>query len=104
MEQLKTDSSSKLYEFFNKTVSLGWGGLINSAINIIADNSTIKNEQIASYWFQKSADGGKGDAVYKMAERYEDGLGVEKNIEKANEYYKQSYYDYGNLNAEKKFK
>lgn len=99
-----SDSSSKLYEFFNKTVSLGWGGLINSAINIIADNSTIKNEQIASYWFQKSADGGKGDAVYKMAERYEDGLGVEKNIEKANEYYKQSYYDYGNLNAEKKFK
>ena len=76
------------------------GLAINYAYNKAQNKS--QNEIIASYWFQKAADGGNGAAVFKIAKRYEDGIGIEKNADKAQEYYRKAYYEFGNLDAEKK--
>lgn len=100
-----SDFSSKISKFYiESNIIIPGIGVINSAKNVIAKNSTIENEVIASYWFQKASIGGHSAATFEMAERFESGLGVEKNAEKAQEYYKKSYYTYGNLDAEKKIK
>ncbi len=100
-----SDFSSKISKFYiDSNVVIPGTGVMTFLINIFTDKSTIENEKIASYWFQKAADGGNGSATFEMAKRFESGLGVEKDAEKAQDYYKKAYYTYGNLDAEKKIK
>ena len=100
-----SDYSSRLAKFFIDSNFVFPGmGVVNSAKNIVTKNSDIEKEVIASYWLKKAVDGGNGSAMFEMAKRYESGLGVEKNTDLAQTYYKKSYYDFGNLDAEKKIK
>ena len=100
-----SDFSSKISKFYiDSNFVIPGRGVMTFLINIFTDKSTIENEKIASYWFQKAADGGNGSATFEMAKRFESGLGVEKNAEKAQDYYKRAYYTFGNLDAEKKIK
>ena len=54
---------------------------------------------MARFWYQKAADGGMDTmALNSIAALYEKGLGVEKNMAKAIEYYRKSS-DQGNEDA-----
>ena len=67
-------------------------------------NETIEKEKIATYWYKRAADNGNGAATFEYANRLEAGMGVEKNLDMAKEYYKKAFYDYGILEAEKKIR
>ncbi|MGN0750366.1 MAG: hypothetical protein ACI4LS_07745 [Treponema sp.] len=67
-------------------------------------NYNIDHEKIAFYWFNRSANNGNGNAIYEVAKRYDEGLGVEKNADLAQTYYKKAYITYGILEAQKKIK
>ena len=67
-------------------------------------NHNIDHEKIAFYWFNRSANNGNGNAIYEVANRYDEGLGVEKDADLAQTYYKKAYITYGILDAQKKIK
>ena len=99
------DPSSKLSKFFMDTgIVIPDTGIINSAANIMKKNETIEKEKIATYWYKRAADNGNGAATFEYANRLEAGMGVEKNLDMAKEYYKKAFYDYGILEAEKKIR
>lgn len=54
-------------------------------------------------WFYKSAMQGDGDAQYALGYFYEDGIGVERDIEEAREWYERSAAQ-GNRLAKKALK
>ena len=98
-----SNTSSILSKFFMESgIVIPDTGVINSATNIIKNNETVEKEKIASYWYKKAADNGHGNAIFEYAKRLETGMGVEKNLDLANKYYKKAFYDYGILEAEKK--
>lgn len=100
-----SDFSSEISKFFiERNIVISGTGLINSVKNIVTKNSSSENEKIATFWFQKAANAGHGPATYEMAKRYETGLGIEKKFDLAQDYYKEAYYTYGILDAEKKIK
>lgn len=51
---------------------------------------TDNEKKVAFYWFMKSAEQGFPNALYQVALMYKDGIGVEKNCFKMEEYLKQS--------------
>ncbi len=92
---LYDNGNSKLFKYFSDA------GIIISDIGIIPFIKSEK-EYISSYWYKKSADNGNAQATLEIAKRYESGIGVEKNIDLAKEYYSKAFYSYGMLDAEKK--
>lgn len=98
-----SDTSLKLSKFFiDSGIVIPNTGVINAAANVIKKNDTIEKEKIASYWFKRAADNGHAKSTYEYAKRLESGMGVEKNLDLAKEYYKKAFYNYGILEAEKK--
>lgn len=97
------DGSSKMTKFFiDKLIYIPGLGIVNKTVDLVQKKSTIKREVIASYWYNKAADNGNGQANYEIAKRLESGLGIKKDLIKAKEYYKKAYNTYGILDAVKK--
>ena len=98
-----SDTSSSLSKFFmDAGIIIPDTGLISSVANVIKKNETIEKEKIATYWYKRASDNGHKNATFEYAKRLESGMGVEKNLDLAKEYYKKAFYDYGILEAEKK--
>ena len=98
-----SDTSSSLSKFFmDAGIIIPDTGLISSVANVIKKNETIEKEKIATYWYKRASDNGHKNAIFEYAKRLESGMGVEKNLDLAKEYYKKVFYDYGILEAEKK--
>ena len=79
-------------------------GILQYGKEVFQRNDTIEHEKIAFYWYKRSADNGHGKAVYEIAKRYENGLGVEKDSALAQKYYEDAYKIYGIRDAQKKIK
>ena len=102
-----SDNSSNLTKFYTSG-GISFVDLLPAVLQygkeVFQRNHNIDHEKIAFYWFNRSASNGNGPAVYELAKRYDEGLGVEKDTDLAQTYYKQAYITYGILDAQKKIK
>ncbi|MCR4754495.1 MAG: sel1 repeat family protein [Lachnospiraceae bacterium] len=54
------------------------------------DKGVDKDDKLAAEWYEKAALAGNPEAQYRIAQRYKNGLGVEKDIDKAQKYFELS--------------
>ncbi|EIB1344101.1 sel1 repeat family protein [Salmonella enterica] len=61
-----------------------------------------KNYTKSAYWYNKSAEKGYSLAQYNIGVAYENGRGVSKNYQKANDWYRKAAFNLGMLYFEGK--
>lgn len=88
----------KAKEWFHKGADYGYMEAQSNLGYIYLDEKDYEN---ALYWYTKAAENGSAYAYEILGYLYENGLGVEKNETKANEFYTISYKK-GNKNVPKK--
>ena len=76
-------NSIKATKWYEESANIGyWKSMLKAG-----DMNVEKHPEWAIDWYWKAADKGVGEAYFKLADMYYDGLGVEVDMEKASELY-----------------
>lgn len=81
------EDETKALEWFEKAANLGD---VTSQYDVALTYYYQKKYKVAAKWFQKAADQGYSDAQNYLGTMYENGLGVEKDKQKAYDLYKKA--------------
>lgn len=93
------DEKKKLYEkYFSLIKKSAYAGLSEAqfdyaqqfdTMTFIAVNNPFYNPKKCIYWYTKSAEGGYAEAYNNLADFYERGVGVDRDLRKSYELYKK---------------
>ena len=91
------------WEWYNKAFEAGYAGAAAEIGNIyknknyafydaVGIDDSIESDATASFWYQEGANALSTNCMYYLADLYRAGRGIDRDVEKAIEYYEQAAY------------